>query len=379
MPRPSRPVQFAIAEQLSHLDAGTWTSLTRDAGVFMKPRFLSALERACPANVSPRYALMSRDGVPLAAMVLQLVRVQGRLAISQDAPLGAMAQLVDERALVLGNLAGWGQTGLALAEGADGELVWREALGLLDRVRRFERPEGVINVSFVKDALLEEHEPALRHQGFQRAPSGPDMVLDLAAFTSFDEYLGSLASKRRRSVKKTLEAVEQAGYVARPLSLEELRAHETRLDALYGEVWSNADVRPLRLTGRFFVELQAAMGADCVVLGLMKGAQLDGFGVCLRSGDAGVGYYLGFDRSVEAPLYQRLLTNIVEQGCAWRCSRMSMGRTTEEPKVLLGAKPGSPGLWVKHRTPPFNWAVGTLLGTIEPPKVPEHHVFKEVR
>jgi hypothetical protein len=372
-------VQFAIAEQLSHLDAGTWNALTADAGVFMQRPFLTALERACPANVSPRYALMSRDGEPLAALVLQLVRVQGRLAISQDTPLGGVAQLFDERALVLGNLAGWGQTGLAMASGVDVELVWREALGVLDRVRRFEKPEGIINVSFVKDALLDEHAPSLRHHGFQRAPSGPDMVLDLTAFASFDDYLGSLASKRRRSVKKTLEAVEQAGYVTRPLTLDELRTHEARLDALYGEVWSNADVRPLRLTGRFFVELKAALGEACVVTGLLRGDQLDGFGVCLKSGVDGVGYYLGFDRSVEAPLYQRLLTSIVEQGCAWQCARMSMGRTTEEPKVLLGATPGNPGLWVKHRTPPFNWAVSTFLGTLEQPKVPEHRVFKDAR
>ena len=53
-----------------------------------------------------------------------------------------------------------------------------------------------------------------------------------------------------------------------------------------------------------------------------------------------------------------------------------MGRTAEEPKARLGAVPGAAALWVKHRTPPFNWAVGAILGTLETPEVETHRVFR---
>lgn len=370
----TRAVRFAVAERLSHLDAAAWDALTRDAGVFLRRGFLSAFEAAAPDNVSPRYALMYLGDEPVAALHLQLVRIEGRSAL----PFTGVAQLVDERALVLGNLAAWGETGVAMAKGVDVELVWREALRLVDRLRRFERSEGVVNVAFIKDAMGAEDADALRKQGYQRAPSGPDMVLACdAAWTGFDDYLASLASKRRRAVKKVTEDLEAAGYRTQRLTLEDLERHEARLDALYGQVWANADVRPLRLSGRFFVELQRRLGDDCVVTGLLRDDSLDGFGVSLRSGETCVGYYLGFDRSVDAPLYLRLLGSIIETGTAWRCTRISMGRTAEEPKARLGAVPGASGLWVKHRTPPLNWAVGAVLGSLQSPTVPTYRVFRD--
>lgn len=369
-------MQFAIAERINHLDAATWDTLTRPAGVFLQRPFLTALERTGPANLSPRYAIMYAREEPIAAMYLQLVRVEGRTAVAAKNPLGGVAQIVDERALVLGNLAAWGETGLAIAPGADVELAWREGLLLVDRLRRFEKLEGVVNVSFVKDAASAELEGALRAAGYQRAPSGPDMELAVP-WTTFDGYLASLAAKRRRAVKKVFEELAAAGYSARRLDAGDLEANEARVDELYGQVWANADVRPLRLSGRFFVELKRRLGDDCAITGLEREGRLDGFGVSLRSGSQSVGYYLGFDKSVDAPLYLRLLVSIIEQGIASRCARISMGRTAEEPKARLGATPGAHGLWVKHRTPPLNWAVGAVLGALPPPEVPAHKVFRD--
>ncbi|MFZ5442337.1 MAG: GNAT family N-acetyltransferase [Myxococcota bacterium] len=378
MKRTPRPVQLALAERLHHLDASAWDALTRDAGVFLQRPFLQAFEAAAPANVSPRYALMYLGDEPVAALHLQLVRIAGRSALSSAAPLAGMAQLVDERALVLGNLAAWGQTGLALAPGVDPALVWREALQLVDRLRRFEKHEGVVNVALVKDAGPADDEASLRRQGFQRAPQGPDMQLAVQpGWRTLDDYLASLASKRRRAVKKVFEDIAAAGYRARRLDVTDLERHETRLEALYGQVWESAEVRPLRLSGRFFVELQRRLGDDCVITGLERDGRLDGFGVSLRSGDTSIGYYLGFDKTVAAPLYLRLLVAILEAGLAFGATRISMGRTAEEPKARLGAEPGPSALWLKHRTPPLNWAVGAVLGSLEAPRIPAHKVFRD--
>lgn len=377
MKRTPRPVQFALAERLHHLDVTAWDGLTHEAGVFLQRPFLQAFEAAAPANVSPRYALMYQDERPVAALHLQLVRIEGRSALAAGTPLRGVGQLFDERALVLGNLAAWGQTGVAVAPGVDSGPVWREALRLIDRLRRFEKAEGAVNVALVKDAGAED-EQALRDQGFQRAPGGPDMQLVVKPeWRTFDDYLASLASKRRRSVKKVFEDVTAAGYRARRLEVDDLLRHEARLEALYSQVWESAEVRPLKLSGRFFVELQRRLGDDCVITGLEREGQLDAFGVSLRSGGESVGYYLGFDKGVEAPLYLRLLVAIIEAGLGWGAGRISMGRTAEEPKARLGAEPGASALWVKHRTPPLNWAVGAVLGSLEAPRVPSHRVFRD--
>ena len=378
MNRPPRALQVALAERLAHLDGSAWARVTREAGVFLQAPFLTALERALPDNISPRYALLYRDDAPVAAACLQLIRVQGRVAVAKDTPLAGVAQFVDERALVLGNVAGWGETGLALRDAADAEAVWPELLQVMDGLRRAEKTFGVINVALVKDAGPVLHEPTLRRHGYQRAPSGPDMRFPVdPAWRGLDDYLASLASSPRRAVRKTLRELEAAGYRARPLSAADLAAHEARLDALYGQVWANADVRPTRLSGRFFAELKERLGEACAVVGLEKDGRLDAFGVCLRSGETCVGYYLGFDKAVDAPLYLRLLLAVIEQAVAWRASSASMGRTAEEPKARLGAVASSSPLWVKHRVAPINWAVGTVLGGWHDAPAPSHHVFRQ--
>ncbi|MFT3713330.1 MAG: GNAT family N-acetyltransferase [Archangium sp.] len=379
MKRTPRAVQYAVAERLSHLDSAAWDELTADASVFVRRPFLTALEKARPANLSPRYALLYLEERPVAAVVLQLVRVEGRSAIAVNGPWGNVAQLVDERALVLGNLAAWGETGLIIAAWADADqrrLVWNESLRLVDRLRRFEKAEGSINVSFVRDATNDENPVALEQAGYQRAPGGPDMLLKCEAST-FDDYLKKLASKRRRSVKKTIEDVEAAGYRLVQLDVPALERHAERIESLYAQVWANAEVRPLKLSGAFFVELKRRLADDCAIVGLEKNGKLDAFGVSLRSGRDAVGYYLGFEREVDAPLYLRLLINILENGFAWGARTISLGRTAEEPKARLGAEPGGTSLWVKHRTPPLNFAIGAILQSIEAPRIETHRVFKE--
>lgn len=380
MKRTPRAVQLAVAERLAHLDSAAWDELTADASVFVRRPFLTALEKARPANLSPRYALLYLEERPVAAVVLQLVRVEGRSAIAVAGPWGNVAQLVDERALVLGNLAAWGETGLIIAPWADADqrrLVWMESLRLVDRLRRFEKAEGSINVSFVRDATNAEDPSALELAGYQRAPAGPDMILNCGAAKSFDDYLKLLASKRRRAVKKTCEDVEAAGYRLVQLEGAALDRHADRIEELYAQVWANAEVRPLKLSGAFFVELKKQLRDDCVIVGLETATgELDAFGVSLRSGHDAVGYYLGFERGVEAPLYLRLLINILENGFAWGARTISLGRTAEEPKARLGAEPGGSSLWVKHRTPPLNFAIGAILGSIEAPRIETHRVFK---
>ena len=369
----TRTLKVVLAERLSHLDAATWDALTLNAGVFLQRPFLSALEAAAPANLSPRYALFFDGDLAVAALVLQLARIEGRSALAR-APL---AQFVDERALVLGNLAAWGATGLALHPAADVRTVLPEALTLVDRLRRFEKSEGVVSMALVKDVMPALDEAVVRKAGYRRAPSGVDMQLVCEPqWTCLDAYLDSLAAKRRRAVKKTLEAVSLAGYATRRLSLDDVQREEARLDALYGQVWANADVRPLKLSGRFFVELQRRLGDDCVITALEKAGRIDGFSVSLRTGDDCVGYYLGYDKSVEAPLYLRLLLALLEQAFAWNSRRLSLGRTCEETKARLGAVPVSAQMWLKHRTPPLNWAVGAILGTMEAPAVASHRVFR---
>ncbi len=368
-------LQVATSERLDALNPTAWDELTQHADVFMRRPYLEAMEQAPPTNLSPRYALLFSAAGPVAALAMQLVRFNGRVGVSKRSPLSGVAQFVEERTLVLGSLAGWGQTGVALAPGLEAADVWPDIARVLDGVRRFEKSRGTINLTVLKDVGALASEPLMRKAGYERVPAGADMHLALP-WPSFEGYLAALNSKSRNAVHRTLREVDAAGYVCRRLSAVEVALAEPRLDQLYGQVWSNADVRPIRLSGRFFVELKARFGEVCEVLALEKNGQLDAFAVGLKNQNTCVAYYLGFERAVEAPLYLRLLVAMIELGLQWRSESISLGRTAEEPKARLGATAAPGWIWAKHRTPPLNWAVGAIMGTVPEPESPSHRVFK---
>ena len=51
---------FALADSIEYLDAATWDAVSAGRSVFLQRRYLGALERACPDNLVPRYALIFR-------------------------------------------------------------------------------------------------------------------------------------------------------------------------------------------------------------------------------------------------------------------------------------------------------------------------------
>ncbi len=384
--RPRHPrLHVAVAERLSQLDRAAWDSVTRRAGVFLRHDFLAALEHAPPLECAPRYVLLSDDaGRPLGAAVAQLVHVRGARAVAEDSaavpkPMRRLVPLVDERALVLGNLAAWDESGLALAPDADERTVWLTLADVLHRLRRAERAQGHVNVALVKDVAVTANAAAvLRADGYAPTASGATLALDLEpGWRTLADYLGAMTSHARCAVKKTLSAVERAGFVVRSLTADEAWARVAELERLYAQVWSRADVRPLTLCGVYFASLRTRLEDDCALLALEGPTGLLGFISVLKSNDVAVAYYLGFDRSQDAPLYHRLLVAAVEQALAWGCRRVSMGRTCDETKARLGATATPTQVWVRHRVPPLNWGLGAVLGALPPPPLGEpSRVFK---
>src|SRR2546426_5490056 len=49
---------FALADSIDYLDAATWDAVSAGQSLFLQRRYLGALERACPDNLAPRYALI---------------------------------------------------------------------------------------------------------------------------------------------------------------------------------------------------------------------------------------------------------------------------------------------------------------------------------
>jgi predicted N-acyltransferase len=403
-----RPSGFriAIADTITQLDRDQWDDVVDGESWFFSRDYLAMLERAPPAIVEPRYALISDELGPVAAVVLQWAEVDGtRLrplpkAGGEDDELNPLRRLVDklsrparaafatrlrERVLVCGNLLTYGQHAVAVAPDVEPESVWPAVAEVLYRVRRAEKLAGQAGFVLIKDIPLAANAGVaqLEGLGYRGIETEPNMVLALdPAWKTHDDYLGGLASKYRSAVKnQILQPIAKAGLAVRAYT--PVGALAQRTHALYLGVHENAGRRPFTLHPDYFAELAATAGQRVRFAGLFAGPHdtpeaLQGFIVTLADVDEALGYHIGFpqDDAQGLPLYLRLLHASIADAIALGARSLSFGRTALEPKARLGAKPQEMQVWLRHRQPVFNQIVRRLVGFAHHAEAPDTHPFK---
>jgi hypothetical protein len=386
---------FAFADRIDFLNEAAWDAVAAKGSLFLRRDVLRVLERHGPDNLVPRYAMIFCDQKPVAALAAQLVTVTNRHLLKEGSPAGkdqnplkrvlkpaakiATANL-NEPILVAGNLMSWGFHGIAFAPGENPAALWPGVAEALYRIRRAERLLGQTNLVLVKDVTERESGlEALQRFSYRPMETEPNMVLALPpAWRTYDDYLGALDAKYRRNAKDQVKKLTAAGCTMETLT--DLEPHAGRLHELYLTVQQNASVRLVTLPLNFIPALAGELRDNFRCTVIRRGDEMLGFVTTLRDGDTAIAYYIGFDRVAAAeglPIYLRLLHATIGDAIAWRCKRLSLGRTALEPKAALGAKPEPMSVWLRHRVPALNWMLRGILGAVPHNEAPERNPFKE--
>ena len=372
---------FAIADSINFLDQTHWEKVTSHDSLFLSRRYLRVLENAGPDNLRPCYALIFRDKEPVAAIAAQSVTVSMarlRSKSSKNIPLDKH----EEKMLVCGNLLSWGMHGISFAPNVEHEPLWPAVAEAIYRLRRVDKLFGDTAFVMVKDIpdAYASSATALSRFSYRELETEPNMVLEISPkWKSYDDYLASLTSKYRKQCKQIDKEVEAAGCTVEEIKSDEIARHAEQLHALYLQTHKNARLRLVTLPVAFLPTLAAELGDDMRFTVLKKADSLLGFVTTVKDGETAVGYYIGFDRQMNAdiPIYFRLLQAVIGHAISLGCTRLSLGRTALEPKARLGARPDPMRIWIRHRLPMLNLIVRGLLHTIDDhEEPPERNPFK---
>ncbi|GEP46064.1 GNAT family N-acetyltransferase [Brevifollis gellanilyticus] len=391
--------EIALADRIAHLNPELWDAAAVRGGFHLRRSYLAMLEQHGPENILPAYALITRDGAPVAVMAAQWLefdgaRIQKLTPESKGAAAAAKADLkekwlkplgrkarskIKQRVLVCGNLLSWGCHGVSIAPGVDEVEAWSAIGEALYRLRRSAKLEGETDFITVKDITPGEagHFPALQQLGYRMAETEPNMVLDLRKeWRGFDDYAAALSSKYRKSAKQIREEVSTKGFVTEHLA--DVGSAAPRLHELYEAVHNSAPIRLATLSQGFWPAFATCAADDLRCTVIRREDRIVGFVNTVRDGATAIGYQIGFDReaALEAPIYLRLLQATIEDGITFGCERLSLGRTALEPKSRLGARPEPTHLWLRHRIPAMNLLVQGIIGHIPHAEAPERNPFK---
>ena len=378
---------FATADRIRYLSADDWDAVTGDSSLFLSRRYRQLLEAHGPDGFLPGYALVYDGERPVAAVAchsIELNALQLRGGANSESA-GVLEGVRDQglqrlrgRVLVCGNLLSWGNHGVAVAPDVEAESVWTGVAEALYRLRRGTRLSGQTDYVVIKDVPEPDSEGLgpLRRFSYRPLETEPDMVLRIDPdWSSFDDYLGGLTAKYRKSSRRIIDAVDGAGCSLIRMDA----ADDERLYALYQQVEARAQVRLASLARGYLPALANCLGDDFRCTAIQRGDELLGFVTSIRDGKQAVGYYLGFDHEVNAeiPIYLRLLQVAVRDAIEFGCETLSLGRTALEAKARLGAQPVPTTVWIRHRVPVLNMAVRQLLKVVTHDEPPDRSPLKK--
>lgn len=379
-------LQIALADRIGQLDAGAWDTASAGQSFFFSRRYLSTLQAVAPANIEPRYALVSRGDEPLAGLCAQVVQVSlAQVATpSMKKLVSSLQDRMTQRVLVCGNALTFGMHAVCFAPGADRAAAWPGVAEALYRMRRAEKLAGHMDLVVIKDlpAELCDESAVLGKLSYGKVETEPNMVLTLdPSWKSHGDYLGGFVSKYRSDVKtRVIKRFDEAGCTIHAMTADEARSEAEALHRLYLQVHGGASLRPFTLRPEYWGALAGAGGNDCSLLVARRGGRLVAFILTLKDGDTAVAYHIGFDRAAAAegvPLYLRMLHASVEESIRFGCRRVSFGRTALEPKARMGCKPEPMFVWARHRHPVLNQLLRPLLGFIQHDEAPQVDPFKK--
>jgi hypothetical protein len=192
------PLGFVFADRIDYLDPARWDAVAATGSVFLRRDRLRLLETHGPDNITPRYAIIFRDALPVAVLAVQIVTVTGHhlhrdpatppAAESRHSPRALLKRVLapavkttrtrlKERILVAGNLLAWGNHGVAFAPGEAPSALWPAVAEALYRIRRAERLTGQADLALIKDlAVTQAGVEVLRRHSYRPLETEPNMV-----------------------------------------------------------------------------------------------------------------------------------------------------------------------------------------------------------
>jgi len=373
-----RAYTTSLYDSIRDVDPDEWNRV-RDPRVdpFMHPGFVAAVENSF-ANVCRFRQIVVRDehGQPMATACLCFFPVDA--AVLADGLARKVANVINGVApvllriplLLVGLPISCGASHVRFAPEADREA----ALYLIDaEAQRFARETKAKCIVFKEFEAHECHDlEPLAALGYRQADSLP-MNCAPAGYASFDDYLASIPSAKRRTIRKSREKFAKLGFKVVHLRGGEGadRFYTDDVHRLYDGVLDRAKVRFEWLPASFFREIARQLPDNSLFTYIFQGERVAAFAATLTVEEVFDQMFVGYDYKLnpDCDLYFNLFYEAVSAAFQRRPRRIYIGQTSDEFKhQKLSSFQVPLSIYVKGTHPVINALVKNAFGLFFPPR-----------
>ncbi len=355
-----------------------WDLLAND-NIFLTKKYLEALEKAAPSNMTCHFIGVFRGDELVAIALSQFLDLNAidcygnKNQVKHLSLKNYLFKKYSSRILVMGNNMLSGQNAYAVSDTANITDVIQALKHAAEALKANFNAKGIdIHLTTFKDFQSTEMDdfkmPAFKDD--LRFSVQPNMVLALSdAWNSEQDYVNAMSKKYRAQFKRS--RTKAKGVEKKELGLEEIIEQEDKLQELYLHVASNAPFNTFYLPKQHFSVLKEKLLSDFVLVGYFLDEQLIGFKTMIRNGDVLDTYFLGYDDTIqkEKMLYLNMLYDMTSHAIHNGFSKIIFGRTALEIKSSIGARPEEMVGLMKHSSKLINRFLPFFFNYLEPKTV----------
>jgi len=206
----------------------------------------------------------------------------------------------------------------------------------------------------------------LTRRGYSKTASFPTVYLELN-FTSFEDYLKSLGSSTRKSLKKKLKQAYSRGKIEVKVA-QKIEGQIDQIVKLYENTYREGLTKFERLTQKFFLQVTHDLYPHTLFFLYYVDGKLAAFNLCFVYPDLLIDKFIGFDYDISN--YYNLYFVSWAYNIKWCIDNLRRyyhpGQTDYQPKIRLGGKIIPLYAYLKHKNAFFNLVLKLLILLLKP-------------
>lgn len=379
--------KLSFFDSVSLINENHWNSVVQDKNIYLSLVYLKALESALSNEMEFRYILFyNQKSEPVSVAVVQLLKFVDKnskyhelLCKVGDTIKNKLIDLLDIKVMVCGNVFSCGENGFIHSDEISPKEAYDNLSKALYKLRLSEKAHGQVSIVLLKEFWPENFEQTdeFKNHQFRDFKIDVNMLLDIhPSWNTLDDYLQSMTTKFRTKAKSCFKKSKEV--VVKELSTEDIQNHQARIEELYDGVIEKADFKFGKLNGKAFKNLKENLGDSFCFRAYFINDKMVGFSTAfISNGIVDAGYVgIDYEYNFEHAVYQLMLYNYVETAINSNSKELRLGRTAEEIKSTLGARPVDMKLYLRHRNSVSNKLLKPIIESISPSKYTLRQPFK---
>lgn len=380
-------LRLSFFDSIDLINKSHWNQVVGDRNVYLSLPYLKAIESALSNEMEFRYIIFyNQDSKPVMVSSVQLVNFVDKnskynelLCKIGDKIKHKVLDMLDIKVMVCGNVFACGENGFAHTDDIETKFAYDNLSKALYKLRLSEKANRQVSIVLLKEFWPEhfiESDELKKHQ-FRDFKIDVNMLLDIhPSWVTIDDYLESMTTKFRTKAKSCFK--KSKDVKVKEFSSEDIAKNINRIEELYDDVVDHADFKFGQLNGKAFQLLKEELESKFSFKAYKLNDKIIGFSTAFVSNNIVEAGYVGidYDYNHDYAVYQLMLYDYVKTAIESKSIELRLGRTAEEIKSTLGAKPVDMKLYLRHRNSVSNKLLKPIIDSISPSEYTIRQPFK---